>query len=186
MTEDHSLCDSDSSVDVTECVELVLFAVAEHVVLLDSVQGLLFSLKLDDVGIWHNPLCKFPHRVLKGGREDSPLNADALVLVSLCGDHHIGLVQNKHFDLFGVDELQLNAPVQNRPRCADDDLLLDLNATLHWQRAQHICQFDFWIKLAHLLNDFPRLQSQLICGRNAQTLQDRHRLDTKVLTTFTL
>uniref|UniRef100_A0A8C2CZZ6 Uncharacterized protein n=1 Tax=Cyprinus carpio TaxID=7962 RepID=A0A8C2CZZ6_CYPCA len=97
--------------------------------------------------------------------ESSPLNADALVLVSLCGDHHIGLVQNKHFDLFGVDELQLNAPVQNRPS---------------------ICQFDFWIKFAHLLNDFPRLQSQLICGRNAQTLQDRHRLDTKVLTTFTL
>lgn len=66
----------------------------------------------------------------------SPLNADALVLVSLCGDHHISLVQNKHFDLFRVNELQLNAPVQNRPRCADDDLLLDLNATLHWQRAQ--------------------------------------------------
>lgn len=64
-------------------------------------------------------------------RESSPLNADALVLVSLCGDHDISLVQNKHFDLFRVDELQLNAPVQNRPRCADDDLLLDLNATLH-------------------------------------------------------
>uniref|UniRef100_A0A672NXW9 Uncharacterized protein n=1 Tax=Sinocyclocheilus grahami TaxID=75366 RepID=A0A672NXW9_SINGR len=133
MTEDHSLCYSDGSVDVTECVELVLLAVAEHVVLLDSVQGLLFTFKLDDVGIWHNPLSKFPHRVLKGGREKlrSPLNADALVLVSLCGDHHISLVQNKHFDLFRVNELQLNAPVQNRPGCADDDLLLDLNATIH-------------------------------------------------------
>lgn len=64
-------------------------------------------------------------------RESSPLNADALVLVSLCGDHDISLVQNKHFDLFRVDELQLDAPVQNCPRCADDDLLLDLNATLH-------------------------------------------------------
>lgn len=64
-------------------------------------------------------------------RLSSPLNADALVLVSLCGDHHISLVQNKHFDLFRVNELQLNTPVQNRPRCADDDLLLDLNATIH-------------------------------------------------------
>lgn len=69
MTEDHSLCDSDGSVDVTECIELVLLAVALHIVLLDSVQGLLFSFKLDDVGIRHDPLGKLPHRVLKGGRE---------------------------------------------------------------------------------------------------------------------
>uniref|UniRef100_A0A8C1ET61 Uncharacterized protein n=1 Tax=Cyprinus carpio carpio TaxID=630221 RepID=A0A8C1ET61_CYPCA len=144
MTEDHSLCDSNGSVDVTECIELVLFAVTEHVVLLDSVQGLLFTFKLDDVGIWHDPLSKLPHRVLKGGREklSSPLNADALVLVSLCGDHHISLVQNKHFDLFRVNELQLNTPVQNRPRCADDDLLLDLN-TLTFMSSNSICQFDF-------------------------------------------
>lgn len=69
VTEDHSLCDCDRSVDVTECVELVLLAVAEHVVLLDSVQGLLFTFKLDDVGIWHDPLGKLPDGVLKGGRE---------------------------------------------------------------------------------------------------------------------
>lgn len=47
--------------------------------------------------------------------------------------------------------------------------------------SNRICQCDFWIKLAHLLDDFARLQSQLICGRNAQTLDDRHR----DLTTFT-
>lgn len=35
----------------------------------------------------------------------SPLNADALILMSLCGDHDISLVQNENFDLFGVDEL---------------------------------------------------------------------------------
>lgn len=69
MTEDHSLCDSDGSVDVTECIELVLLAVALHIVLLDCVQGLLFSFKLDDVGIRHDPLGKLPHRVLKSGRE---------------------------------------------------------------------------------------------------------------------
>lgn len=37
-----------------------------------------------------------------------------------------------------------------------------------------ICQFNFGIKLAHLRNDFTRLQSELICGRNAQTLEETH------------
>ncbi len=37
------------------------------------------------------------------------------------------------------------------------------------------------IKLAHLLDDFTRLQSELICGRNAQTLQDRHRLGHQII-----
>lgn len=48
-----------------------------------------------------------------------------------------------------------------------------------------ICQCDFRIKLAHLRDDFTRLQSELIRRRNAQTLEERHRLDTKVLSTFT-
>lgn len=54
-----------------------------------------------------------------------------MVLVTLRGDHDIGLVQHKHFDLLGVNELQFSAPVQHGSRCADNDLLLQLDAALH-------------------------------------------------------
>lgn len=60
-----------------------------------------------------------------------PLDADAVVLVTLCGDHDIGLIQHKHLDLFGVNELQFCAPIQHGSGCADYDLLLQLAAALH-------------------------------------------------------
>uniref|UniRef100_A0A8C6XZG8 Uncharacterized protein n=1 Tax=Naja naja TaxID=35670 RepID=A0A8C6XZG8_NAJNA len=136
VAEDHGLGDGDGPVDVAEGLELLLPAVAEDVILLDGVQRLLFPLQLDDVGVGNHLLGKLPHRVLEGGREEqhlpllpSPLDADALVLVPLGGDHDIGLIQNKHPDLFGVNELELGTPVQDGARCADDDLFGDLLAT---------------------------------------------------------
>uniref|UniRef100_A0A3P8XK23 Uncharacterized protein n=1 Tax=Esox lucius TaxID=8010 RepID=A0A3P8XK23_ESOLU len=131
VTEDHSLGDSDGSIDITECCELLLFIAAEHVVLLDGVQSLLLTFQLDDVGVWHHPLCKLPHRVLKCGGEQ-PLDSDALVLVTLCGDHDVSLVQHKDADLLGVDDLEFGAPVQDRARCPNDDLLLELHPSVHW------------------------------------------------------
>lgn len=56
----------------------------------------------------------------------------ALVPMTLCGDHHVGLVQDKHADLLGVDELVLGAPVQDGSWCSDDNLLLQLDSSLHW------------------------------------------------------
>ena len=41
------------------------------------------------------------------------VDSDALVLVTLSGDHHIRLVQHEHRDLLQVEELELDAPVQN-------------------------------------------------------------------------
>ena len=73
MTEDHSLSDSDGSVDVAEGYKLLLLAVAEDVVLLDGVQGLLLALQLDDVGVGDDPLGKVPHRLLESGREQQHL-----------------------------------------------------------------------------------------------------------------
>uniref|UniRef100_A0A8C7FVC2 Uncharacterized protein n=1 Tax=Oncorhynchus kisutch TaxID=8019 RepID=A0A8C7FVC2_ONCKI len=154
VTEDHSLGDGDGAVDITECCKLFLLVAAKHIILLDGVQSLLFTFQLDDVGIWHNPLSKLPHGVLKGGREqqhltflwqhsewgnemslynqtNSPLDPDALVLVTLCGDHDISLVQDKDADLLGVDDLQFGAPVQDRARCPDDNLLLKLRPSVH-------------------------------------------------------
>ena len=63
-----------------------------------------------------------------------PLDPDALILVPLGGYHDIRLVQDEDPDLLGVDELQLGAPVQDGARGADDNLLGNLLATLHWER----------------------------------------------------
>lgn len=43
--------------------------------------------------------------------EISPLDPDALVLVTLCGNHDVSLVQDEDADLLGVDYLQFGAPV---------------------------------------------------------------------------
>lgn len=67
MAEDHGLGDRDGSIDVTEGLELLLPAVAQHIVLFDSVQCLLLSLQLDDVGVRHDALGKVPHRLFKCG-----------------------------------------------------------------------------------------------------------------------
>lgn len=55
----------------------------------------------------------------------------ALVPMTLCGDHHISLIQHKHSNLLGVDELVLGAPVEDRAWCSYDNLLLQLDASLH-------------------------------------------------------
>uniref|UniRef100_A0A670ZIE9 Uncharacterized protein n=1 Tax=Pseudonaja textilis TaxID=8673 RepID=A0A670ZIE9_PSETE len=138
VAEDHGLGNGDGPVDVAEGLELLLPAAAEDVILLDGVQRLLLPLQLDDVGVGNHLLGKLPHRVLEGGREEqhlplrpSPLDADALVLVPLGGNHDVGLVQNKHPDLFRVNELELRTPIQDGARRADDDLFGNLLATLH-------------------------------------------------------
>lgn len=67
MAEDHGLCDSDGAVDVAQRVELLLLAVAHHVVLLDGVQRLLLPLQFDDVWVGDDPLGEVPHRLLECG-----------------------------------------------------------------------------------------------------------------------
>lgn len=73
MAKDHGLCDCDCAVDVTQRVKLVLSVSAEHVILLDGVQGLLLSLQSDNVGIRDDALGKLPHCVLEGCREEQHL-----------------------------------------------------------------------------------------------------------------
>ena len=51
--------------------------------------------------------------------------------MALSGYHHVSLVQNKHLDLLGVDELELGAPVQNGPRGANDNVLTDFLTSFH-------------------------------------------------------
>lgn len=73
MAEDHGLRDSDGTIDVTQGLELLLFAIAHHIVLLNSVQRLLFPLQFDDVWVRNDPLGEAPHRLLECGREQEHL-----------------------------------------------------------------------------------------------------------------
>uniref|UniRef100_A0A452F713 Uncharacterized protein n=1 Tax=Capra hircus TaxID=9925 RepID=A0A452F713_CAPHI len=180
MAEDHGLSNGDGPVDITQGLELLISAVAQDVILLDGVQCLLLTLQFDDVRVGHYFLGKFPDRVFKGGREKQhlavpgqhpalPLDADALILVALSGYHHVSLIQNKHLDLLGVDELELGAPVQNGPRGANDNVLTDFLTSFHC--GDKMCSF--WMKFAHLFNHFSCLQRQLIRRGEAQTLTGR-------------
>uniref|UniRef100_A0A3B3TQR4 Uncharacterized protein n=1 Tax=Poecilia latipinna TaxID=48699 RepID=A0A3B3TQR4_9TELE len=126
MAEDHGLSDGNGSIDVTESLELLLSAVAEHKVLLDGVQSLLLSLQLDDVGFGHDALREQHLAVLW----HLPLDSDALVLVSLRGDHDVGFVQHKHSDLLGIYKPELIAPVQHRTRCPNNYLFLQFTASV--------------------------------------------------------
>lgn len=66
----------------------------------------------------------------------APVDSNALVPVALGGDHHISLIQHKHSDLFGVNELVLGAPVVDCARCTNDNLLLQLGSSLHWTQCR--------------------------------------------------
>uniref|UniRef100_A0A8C2WSI8 Uncharacterized protein n=1 Tax=Cyclopterus lumpus TaxID=8103 RepID=A0A8C2WSI8_CYCLU len=116
MAEDHGLGDGDGSVDVTEGVELLLPAVAQHIVLFDGVQRLLLPLQLDDVGVGHNALGEAPHRLFKRGREQQHLAVFR---------QHPEERWHKHHDLLGVYELEFPAPVQHGTRCTNNYLQKD-------------------------------------------------------------
>uniref|UniRef100_A0A3Q2HI84 Uncharacterized protein n=1 Tax=Equus caballus TaxID=9796 RepID=A0A3Q2HI84_HORSE len=75
--------------------------------------------------------CRSRGREVPPASEFLPLDADALILVALSSYHHVSLIQNEHFDLLGVNELELGAPVQNGPRGANDNVLTDLLTSFH-------------------------------------------------------
>uniref|UniRef100_A0A8C4HDY9 Uncharacterized protein n=1 Tax=Dicentrarchus labrax TaxID=13489 RepID=A0A8C4HDY9_DICLA len=152
----------------------------DHVELLDGVQRLLFALQPDNIGIGNHLLCKPPHRVLEGCREkqhltvslkgNPPMDTYALVPVTLCGDHHISLVQHKHGDLLGFDEPVLGAPVEDCAWCSNDNLLLQLDYgyILTSVAPNTVGKFHIRAVFPHLLDDLSNLQSKLVCWRDAK------------------
>uniref|UniRef100_A0A3Q2I0M2 Uncharacterized protein n=1 Tax=Equus caballus TaxID=9796 RepID=A0A3Q2I0M2_HORSE len=191
MAEDHGLSNGDGPVEVTQGLEFLISVIAKDVILLDGVQRLLLTLQFDNVRIWDHFLGKFPHRVFKSGREKQhlavsgqhparelflPLDADALILVALSSYHHVSLIQNEHFDLLGVNELELGAPVQNGPRGSNDNVLTDLLTSFHCgdkMFSMGIPMLQFRVKFAHLLNHFSRLKGELISWGEAKTLEEK-------------
>lgn len=118
-----------------------------------------------------------------------------MVPEALSGDHHVGLVQHKHADFLEVDHLVLGAPVQECSRRSDDDLLLQLDASLHCSRqaedqtstmartfevrsdgaltpvpSDGVSHFHIQAELPHLLDDLTDLQSQLVRWSDAEAL----------------
>uniref|UniRef100_A0A8D2QNU2 Uncharacterized protein n=1 Tax=Zosterops lateralis melanops TaxID=1220523 RepID=A0A8D2QNU2_ZOSLA len=164
MAEDHGLGDGDGAVDVTESPELLISVIAQNIILLDGVQGLLLALQLDNVWEHLAPHCPCVPSV--------PLNADALVLVALGGNHHISLIQHKHLDLLGIYEFQFGTPVQHGAGCADDDLLRDLLIIPSFLFVV-VGEFQVRVKVSHLFNHFPCLKCQLVCWGKAQTLKEQ-------------
>uniref|UniRef100_A0A4X2JTB9 Uncharacterized protein n=1 Tax=Vombatus ursinus TaxID=29139 RepID=A0A4X2JTB9_VOMUR len=141
MTEDHGLCNGDGPIKITKGLKLFIAVIAHHIVLFNGVQCLFLSFQFDDVWVWDNFPCKPPHRIFKGSREKQhltslrehpkrqhlvPLDADTLILMALGGYHHVSFIQNEHLDLFGINEFQLGAPIQNCARGTNYDLLADL------------------------------------------------------------
>lgn len=51
---------------------------------------------------------------------------DALILVALRGNHHIGLVQHENADFLDVECTILADPVQHFARCADQNVVVHL------------------------------------------------------------
>lgn len=60
------------------------------------------------------------------------MDTDALVLMTLCRNHHISLIQHKHRNLLGVDDLKLGTQVQDCAWRSNDNLLLQFFPSLHW------------------------------------------------------
>uniref|UniRef100_A0A3B4A9Y3 Uncharacterized protein n=1 Tax=Periophthalmus magnuspinnatus TaxID=409849 RepID=A0A3B4A9Y3_9GOBI len=179
VAEDHGLSDGYGSVDVAESFKLLLFRVTQDIILFDGVQRLLLSLQFDDVRLRDDPLSKVPHRLLECGREQdckcfSPLDSYALVLMALCGDHDVGLVQHKNAYFLWLDEFELGTPVEHRPRDGLKTHILTLVSS------DGVDELYLWIEFAHLLDDLPRLQSQLIRGRHTQALKRKTQNFTSV------
>lgn len=64
------------------------------------------------------------------------MDTNTLISMTLCCDHHISLVQNKHGNLLGVNKLVFCAPVEECAWCSNDNLLLYLFASLHWAESR--------------------------------------------------
>uniref|UniRef100_A0A674HIF1 Uncharacterized protein n=1 Tax=Taeniopygia guttata TaxID=59729 RepID=A0A674HIF1_TAEGU len=183
MAEDHGLGDGDGTIDVTESPELLISVIAQNIILLDGVQGLLLALQFDNVWVRNNFLSKLPHRILKSGHRSRlqphcpcpliPLNADALVLVTLGGDHHICLIQHEHLDLLGIYEFQFGTPVQHGARSSFPHSCLWCFPLLTFVASDSIRKFQLRVKVSHLLNHFSCLKCQLVCWGKAQTLEEQ-------------
>uniref|UniRef100_G3W0H3 Uncharacterized protein n=1 Tax=Sarcophilus harrisii TaxID=9305 RepID=G3W0H3_SARHA len=169
MTEDHGLRNGDGPIEITKRLEFLIPVIAHHIILFNGVQCLFFSFQFDDIWVWDNFSCKFPHRLLKisskkipcpypyPNKAPIPLDSYTLILMALGGYHYISFIKNKHFDLLGIDEFQLGAPIQDSARSTNHNLFTDL-------------LLKFRIKFAHLFNHLSCLKCELISMKGKEQI----------------
>lgn len=59
------------------------------------------------------------------------MNTNALILMALFINHHVGFVQNKDFDFLDVKYAHSNGPIEHFAGRANDDVLGQLGATFN-------------------------------------------------------
>ena len=95
------------------------------------------------------------------------MNANALVLVALDGDHHVRLVQHKHVDLLEVKEVELDVgPVEDLARRADDDVFCELGATLQDLAPYRVSKIFSEVITSYIV----RFSPQLYCSMTSDCL----------------
>lgn len=60
---------------------------------------------------------------------DLLVNANALILVALRGNHHVGLVQHEDRDFLHINHLELDHPVEYLAGCSDNYVIGDSGST---------------------------------------------------------
>ena len=176
-----SLPDGDDAVDVGDTHIFLLRRLALHPVLLDVVEALLLAAEPDDDRVGDDVLGKVHDVRVVGGGEEHHLalgrqllvDADALVLVPLRGNHHVCLVQDEDPDLLDIEEAELERPVQDLPRRPDDDVVVDLAPPGDLLSLDRVPQRDFGRELRHLGSHLAGLQCELVCRGQAEDLEDK-------------
>ena len=128
VAEDDSLGDGDGLVQIREGVQLPLLLLNSNVELLDTLEGEFGLLDQDADRVTHELGGDFEHVLRHCSREEddlSGLRKELEDVVDLLGEttrqHLIGLVEDEHLDVVGLEHTALNH-VLDTTRSANDDL----------------------------------------------------------------
>ncbi len=124
VAENDGLGDRQGLVQVAQGVELPLFALNTHVELANTLKGDLLLLDEDADGVAHEPSGDLKHILRHGGAQEDDLDlrvqlAENVVdlVLEATGEHLVGLVEDKHFDVVGLQNTARNH-VKHAPRGA--------------------------------------------------------------------
>lgn len=140
VTEDNSLGDRDRVVQVTQTVELVSLLLDVDVELLNTLQGQLVLLDQDSDGVVHELGGDLQDILWHGSGQKNNLGAlwqqsenVVNLLLETGGQHLIGLIQDEHLDLVGLEVSSVDH-VENSTWSTDNNLdtrLEGLDVILH-------------------------------------------------------
>lgn len=128
VTEDYSLGDVESVVEIAQDVELPLFSLAVDVELTNTFQSDFVLLNQDAGGVVHELLSDLQSLRGHGGREQTNLDGgresleDIVDLVlETTAEHLIGFIKNENLDVLGVEGITVEQ-VKNTSRGSDNNV----------------------------------------------------------------